>query len=54
MSLTLKGVAGKIQIDSSLPGFPEIAARAAHAARENNVLVDRVTADNMAAIGVAG
>ncbi len=64
MSLTLKGGAaksgpeksgaGKIQIDSNLPGFPEIAARAAHAARENKVLVDRVTADNMAALGVAG
>lgn len=48
------GGSGKIQIESTLPGFPEIVARAAHAARENNVLVDRVTADNMAAIGVAG
>ena len=54
MSLTLKGGAGKIQIDSTLPGFPEIATRAAHAARENQVLVDRVTADNMTALGVAG
>ncbi len=60
MSLTLKSSgggdagAGKIQIESTLPGFSEIVARAAHAARENNVLVDRVTADNMAAIGVAG
>lgn len=55
MSLTLKGHnSGKIQIESTLPGFSEIAARAAHAARENKLLVDRVTADNMAAIGVAG
>jgi hypothetical protein len=49
-----RGAAGKIQIDSTLPGFSEIVARAAHAARENKLLVDRVTADNMAAIGVAG
>ena len=57
MSLTLKSNgddSGKVQIDSTLPGFSEIVARAAHAARENNVLVDRVTADNMAAMGVAG
>ena len=55
MSLTLKtGSADKIQIESTLPGFSEIVARAAHAARENKLLVDRVTADNMAAIGVAG
>ena len=55
MSLTLKGGdSGKMQIESTLPGFSEIVARAAHAARENKLLVDRVTADNMAAIGVAG
>jgi hypothetical protein len=55
MSLTLKaGDAGKVQIESTLPGFSEIVARAAHAARENKLMVDRVTADNMAAIGVAG
>ena len=57
MSLTLKGGArspAKIQIDSTLPGFAEIVARAAHAARENKLSVDRVTADNMTAIGVAG
>jgi hypothetical protein len=55
MSLTLKaGDSGKVQIESTLPGFPEIVARAAHAARENKLMVDRVTADNMAAIGVAG
>jgi hypothetical protein len=55
MSLTLKaGTSGKIQIESTLPGFSEIVARAAHAARENKLLVDRVTADNMTAMGVAG
>jgi hypothetical protein len=54
MSLTLKGGSGKIQIESTLPGFSEIVARAAHAAHANKLPVDRVTADNMAAIGVAG
>jgi len=57
MALTLKGgaiSAAKIHIESTLPGFAEIVARAAHAARENKLLVDRVTADNMTAIGVAG
>lgn len=56
MSLTLKGgesAPAKIQIDSTLPGFSEIVSRAAHAARENKVSVDRVTADNLTAIGVA-
>ena len=43
----------KLQIESSLPGFSEIAARAAHAAKENKLIVDRVTADNLAAIGVS-
>jgi hypothetical protein len=65
MTLTLKarpaaGGAGprpraetSLQIDSTLPGFSEIASRAAHAARENRLTVDRVTADNLAAIGAA-
>jgi hypothetical protein len=65
MTLTLKakpaaGGAGRraraetsLQIESTLPGFSEIATRAAHAARENKLAVDRVTADNLAAIGAA-
>lgn len=64
MSLTLKsgtaksGTArpriarSKLQIDSTLPGFAEIVARAVHAARDNKVDVDRVTSDNLNAIGV--
>ncbi len=44
---------GKIQIESTLPGFAEIVTRAAHAARENKLMVDRITADNLSAIGVA-
>jgi hypothetical protein len=58
MTLTLKARAAgrnatKIEIDSTLPGFPEIASRAAYAAKENKLTVDRVTADNLAALGVA-
>ncbi|HEY1382394.1 MAG TPA: hypothetical protein VGF43_02205 [Dongiaceae bacterium] len=65
MTLTLKATppagagermragATKIEIDSTLPGFPEIASRAAHAAKENKLTVDRVTADNLSALGVA-
>ena len=57
MTLTLRSGApsvGKIQIDSHLPGFTEIVTRAAHAARANSLPVDRVTADNLTALGVAG
>ena len=59
MTLTLKakarGAGGdtSIKIESQLPGFSEIANRAAWAAKENNILVDRVTADNLVAIGVS-
>lgn len=61
MTLTLKGKGGagtasgksSVKIDSQLPGFTEIATRAAWAARENKLMVDRVTADNLAAIGVS-
>ncbi len=62
MTLTLKAKAVpgergrgiKLAIESTLPGFSEIATRAAHAAKENKLMVDRVTADNLAAIGVSG
>ena len=64
MTLTLKAKAGagksggktagetKVAIESNLPGFSEIVTRAAFAAKENKLIVDRVTADNLAAIGV--
>ncbi len=57
MTLTLKAKAQagdtRMAIESSLPGFSEIATRAAWAAKENKLIVDRVTADNLAAIGVS-
>ena len=61
MTLTLKAIAadGKrrghttMRIDSTLPGFSDIATRAAWAAKENKLMVDQVTADNLAALGVS-
>src|SRR5262245_60009993 len=55
MTLTLKakGTPGGVKIESNLPRFTEIATRAAWAAKENKLMVDRVTADNLAAIGVS-
>ena len=57
MTLTLKanGSPGQasLKIESNLPGFTEIATRAAWAAKENKLMVDRVTADNLAALGVS-
>jgi hypothetical protein len=61
MTLTLraKGASGSasgqtsLKIESNLPGFTEIATRAAWAAKENKLMVDRVTADNLAALGVS-
>ena len=58
MTLTLKAKAGprgltSVKIESNLPGFTEIATRAAWAAKENKLMVDRVTADNLTALGVS-
>jgi hypothetical protein len=58
MTLTLKAKGGRgnpasLKIESNLPGFTEIATRAAWAAKENKLMVDRVTADNLAALGVS-
>ena len=58
MTLTLKAKGGhggpaSVKIESNLPGFTEIATRAAWAAKENKLMVDRVTADNLTALGVS-
>ncbi len=52
MTLTLKSGKTKIDIESTLPHFADIVARAAYAAKQANVLVDQITLDNMDAIGV--
>jgi len=58
MTLTLKAKGddrrpASVKIESNLPGFTEIATRAAWAAKENKLMVDRVTADNLTALGVS-
>jgi len=52
MTLTLKAGKEKIDIESSLPHFADIVARAAYAAKQVNLQLDQVTLDNMDAIGV--
>ncbi len=50
MTLTLKSENGRIEMDSTLPGFAALVRRAGHEARARGIALDRVTADNLAAI----
>ena len=52
MTLTLKAGKDKIDIESTLPHFADIVARAAYAAKQTNLPLDQVTLDNMDALGV--
>ena len=52
MTLTLKAGKEKIDIESTLPHFADIVARAAYAAKQANLPLDQITVDNMDAIGV--
>jgi len=52
MTLTLKSGKNRIDIESSLPHFADIVARAAYAAKQANLPLDQVTVDNMDALGV--
>lgn len=52
MTLTLKSGREKIDIESTLPHFADIVARAAYAAKQANLPLDQITLDNMDAIGV--
>jgi len=54
MTLTLKSERQRIDIESTLPHFADIVARAAHAAREAHLQLDQVTIENLSAIGVKG
>jgi hypothetical protein len=54
MTLTLKSDGQRIDIESTLPHFADIVARAAHAAREAHLPLDQVTIENLSAIGVKG
>lgn len=52
MTLTLKSGKDKIDIESTLPHFADIVARAAYAAKQVSLPLDQITLDNMDAIGV--
>jgi hypothetical protein len=52
MTLTLKAGKDKIDIESTLPHFADIVARAAYAAKQINLPLDQVTVENMDALGV--
>ena len=52
MTLTLRSNTQRIEIESTLPHFAAIVARAAHAAKEARIPLDQVTVDNLSAIGV--
>jgi hypothetical protein len=52
MTLTLKAGKDKIDIESTLPHFADIVARAAYAAKQANLQLDHATQENMDAIGV--
>ncbi|HVZ02776.1 MAG TPA: hypothetical protein VHA35_24925 [Dongiaceae bacterium] len=54
MTLTLRSERDRIDIESTLPHFADIVARAAHAAREAHLQLDQVTIENLSAIGVKG
>jgi hypothetical protein len=54
MTLTLRSEKQRIDIESTLPHFADIVARAAHAAKEAQVPLDQVTVENLSAIGVKG
>jgi hypothetical protein len=52
MTLTLKAGKNRIDIESTLPHFADVVARAAYAAKQADLALDPVTVENMNAIGV--
>jgi len=53
MTLTLKSQKNRIELESTLPHFTAIVARAAYAANEARLTLDPITLENMSAIGVS-
>jgi hypothetical protein len=51
MVMDLRTPSGRISLDSAIDGFDAIAARAARAARETGLKLDKSSAANMAALG---
>jgi len=52
MELRLGGAGGKLQLDSRIDGFRDIAARAARAAARRQLSMTPATATNFAALGI--
>lgn len=52
MQATLSGGGARIRIDSNLDGFDAVIERAVAAARANGLRLNRVTADNLLALGI--
>lgn len=52
MTLTLKSGKDKIDIESTLPHFADIVARAAYAAKQAHLPLDQITLENLQALGV--
>jgi hypothetical protein len=52
MQLTLNGRRHKMEFESSLEGFEDIAWHAARAMRQNSLTVDPTTAGNLLSLGV--
>ncbi len=53
MQLILSGAAGRIRMDSNLPGFDDIVRRACAEARERRLTTDPATAANLSSLGLS-
>lgn len=53
MQLRLEGLGGAVRIESTLDAFVDVARRAARAALDNRLALDRATLANLRALGVA-
>jgi hypothetical protein len=53
MTLTVHGPVARITIQSSIEGFREVAARAAQAAGDNGLTLDRASVQNLRALGLS-
>lgn len=52
MQLTIKGQGCSVRMESTIDRFDEVAERAARAARERGLALDRTTLDNLAHLGI--
>lgn len=52
MQLTIKGQGCSVRMESTIDRFDEVAERAARAARDRGLALDRATLDNLAHLGI--